>query len=87
MGTRTREVLPPEMLEEIRAEEATANAGIGPPPKQPIFCTACGGKVRWRRVRDDRYSPPEQWELPERCSRCGAKPAPGDRSIATRFGS
>lgn len=51
-----------------------------------IRCAKCGGRVRYRRVRDDRYEPAEEFAFPERCSHCGARPTSGCTSIAVVVG-
>ena len=52
--------------------------------RYPIECARCGGRLRWRRITDRRYEPPQEWRAPARCSHCGAKSAPGSLTIWVR---
>ncbi len=50
----------------------------------PIVCARCDGRLRWRRITDKRYDPPEELRAPARCSHCGVKAEPGALTIWVR---
>ena len=49
----------------------------------PLYCSRCGGRVRWRLKIDEQYDPQAEWSYPLRCSHCGVKASPGESIAVT----
>ena len=65
---------------ELTRTEAAKIAGKKP---YTLYCSRCGGRVRWRLVIDAAFDPAAWWSPPLKCSHCGVKALKGETISTT----